>query len=202
MEEKRLAQQMKFITEVDRMKSVYRRTLLADRSRRETDAEHSWHFALMAMLLAEYAEPGVDVSRVICMALVHDLVEIYAGDTFAYDGEGKKTQRAREEQAADKLFALLPPDQGQELRALWEEFDARETPDARFAAAIDRIQPFLNNCLTEGHTWKEGDVTSDQVRERLEVTKEAAPALWPLVDSLIRESVEKGYLKAGKKDVR
>ena len=186
---------MKFITEADRMKSVYRRTLLTDRSRRETDAEHSWHFALMAMLLAEYAEPGVDVSRVIRMALVHDLVEIYAGDTFAYDGEGKKTQRAREERAADKLFALLPPDQGQELRALWEEFDARETPDARFAAAVDRIQPFLNNCLTEGHTWKEGDVTSDQVRERLEVTKEAAPALWPLVDSLIRESVEKGYLK-------
>lgn len=200
MEENRLSRQINFIMEIDRMKSVYRRTLLVDRSRRETDAEHSWHFALMALLLAEYAGPDVDVSRVIRMALVHDLVEIYAGDTFAYDGDGKKTQHAREQQAADRLFSRLPADQGSQLRALWEEFDAMETPDARFAAAIDRLQPFLNNCLTEGHTWKEGDVTSDQVRERLSVTKDAAPALWELSDSLIRECVEKGYLRPGEAD--
>lgn len=202
MEKSRMERQLQFIMEADRMKSIYRRTLVADRSRRETDAEHSWHFALMAMLLAEYAGPRVDINRVIRMALVHDLVEIYAGDTFAYDSEGKKSQHAREEQAADRLFALLPADQGQELRALWEEFDAMETPDARFAAAVDRIQPFLNNCLTEGHTWKEGDVESSQVRERLAVTKDAAPALWPLVDSLIRNCVEKGYLRAGAEDAR
>ena len=182
------------------MKSVYRRTLLVDRSRRETDAEHSWHFALMALLLAEYAGPDVKPGRVIRMALVHDLVEFYAGDTFAYDGDGKKTQHAREQQAADRLFSRLPADQDSQLRALWEEFDAMETPDARFAAAIDRLQPFLNNCLTEGHTWKEGDVTSDQVRERLSVAQDAAPALWELSDSLIRECVEKGYLRPGEAD--
>lgn len=200
MEENRLKRQIDFIMEVDRMKSVYRRTLLVDRSRRETDAEHSWHFALMALLLAEYAGPDVKPDRVIRMALVHDLVEIYAGDTFAYDGDGKKTQHAREQQAADRLFSRLPADQGSQLRALWEEFDAMETPDARFAAAIDRLQPFLNNCLTEGHTWKEGDVTSDQVRERLSVAQDAAPALWELSDSLIRECVEKGYLRPGEAD--
>ena len=148
MENSRMEQQLQFIMEIDRMKSVYRRTLLIDHSRRETDAEHSWHFALMALLLAEYAGPDVKIDRVIRMALVHDLVEIYAGDTFAYDGDGKKTQHAREQQAADKLFSHLPADQGPQLRALWEEFDAMETPDARFAAAIDRLQPFLNNCLT------------------------------------------------------
>ena len=200
MEENRLKRQIDFIMEVDRMKSVYRRTLLVDRSRRETDAEHSWHFALMALLLAEYAGPDVKPDRVIRMALVHDLVEIYAGDTFAYDGDGKKTQHAREQQAADRLFSRLPADQGSQLRALWEEFDAMETPDARFAAAIDRLQPFLNNCLTEGHTWKEGAVTSDQVRERLSVAQDAAPALWELSDSLIRECVEKGYLRPGEAD--
>ena len=200
MEENRLKRQIDFIMEVDRMKSVYRRTLLVDRSRRETDAEHSWHFALMALLLAEYAGPDVKPDRVIRMALVHDLVEIYAGDTFAYDGDGKKTQHAREQQAADRLFSWLPADQDSQLRALWEEFDAMETPDARFAAAIDRLQPFLNNCLTEGHTWKEGDVTSDQVRERLSVAQDAAPALWELSDSLIRECVEKGYLRPGEAD--
>ncbi len=200
MEENRLKRQIDFIMEVDRMKSVYRRTLLVDRSRRETDAEHSWHFALMALLLAEYAGPDVKPDRVIRMALVHDLVEIYAGDTFAYDGDGKKTQHAREQQAADRLFSRLPADQDSQLRALWEEFDAMETPDARFAAAIDRLQPFLNNCLTEGHTWKEGDVTSDQVRERLSVAQDAAPALWELSDSLIRECVEKGYLRPGEAD--
>lgn len=194
VEQTRLARQMAFLTEVDRMKSIYRHTLLTDRSRRETDAEHSWHFALMAMLLSEYAGKDVDPNRVIRMALVHDLVELYAGDTFAYDSEGKKTQHEREAQAANKLFSLLPADQEQDLRALWEEFDAKETPDARFACAVDRIQPFLNNCLTEGHTWKEGHVTSTQVRERLSVVQDAMPAVWPLIDSMLRESVEKGYL--------
>lgn len=198
MEPTRLERQMAFLTEVDRMKSIYRHTLLIDRSRRETDAEHSWHFALMAMLLGEYAGKDVDLNRVIRMALVHDLVELYAGDTFAYDNEGKQTQGAREEQAADRLFSLLPTDQGQELRSLWEEFDDKKTPDARFAAAVDRIQPFLNNCLTEGHTWKEGSVTSDQVRERLSIVQDAIPAVWPLIDSLLQKSVEQGYLLAGK----
>ena len=134
MDVNRLEQQMRFLVEVDKMKSVYRRTILIDKTRRESDAEHSWHFALMAMLLAEYADPEkVDCARVIRMALVHDLIEIYAGDTFAYDVQGNQDKRQRETEAADKLFALLPEDQAAEIRALWEEFDAMETPDAQYA---------------------------------------------------------------------
>ena len=176
MDVNRLEQQMRFLVEVDKMKSVYRRTILIDKTRRESDAEHSWHFALMAMLLAEYADPEkVDCARVIRMALVHDLIEIYAGDTFAYDVQGNQDKRQRETEAADKLFALLPEDQAAEIRALWEEFDAMETPDAQYAAAIDRLQPFLNNYLTQGHTWGLGGVKSAQVYERMDPIRVALP---------------------------
>ena len=191
----RLEQQLAFLMEIDKMKSVSRRTMLTDLSRRETDAEHSWHIALMALLLAEYAGPRVDVNRVIRMALVHDLVEIYAGDTFAYDSQGKETQRSREEAAAGRLFALLPGGQGEELRALWEEFDARETADAQFAAAVDRLQPFLNNCVTGGFTWKEGGVRSPQVYERLQLVRQAMPRVWPAVERRIQACLEKGELE-------
>ena len=196
MDVNRLEQQMCFLVEVDKMKSVYRRTILIDKTRRELDAEHSWHFALMAMLLAEYADPEkVDCARVIRMALVHDLIEIYAGDTFAYDVQGNQDKRQRETEAADKLFALLPEDQAAEIRALWEEFDAMETPDAQYAAAIDRLQPFLNNYLTQGHTWGLGGVKSAQVYERMDPIRVALPEVWPFVDKMIQESIEKGYLE-------
>ena len=196
MDVNRLEQQMRFLVEVDKMKSVYRRTILIVKTRRESDAEHSWHFALMAMLLAEYADPEkVDCARVIRMALVHDLIEIYAGDTFAYDVQGNQDKRQRETEAADKLFALLPEDQAAEIRALWEEFDAMETPDAQYAAAIDRLQPFLNNYLTQGHTWGLGGVKSAQVYERMDPIRVALPEVWPFVDKMIQESIEKGYLE-------
>ena len=196
MDVNRLEQQMRFLVEVDKMKSVYRRTILIDKTRRESDAEHSWHFALMAMLLAEYADPEkVDCARVIRMALVHDLIEIYAGDTFAYDVQGNQDKRQRETEAADKLFALLPEDQAAEIRALWEEFDAMETPDAQYAAAIDRLQPFLNNYLTQGHTWGLGGVKSARVYERMDPIRVALPEVWPFVDKMIQESIEKGYLE-------
>ena len=196
MDVNRLEQQMRFLVEVDKMKSVYRRTILIDKTRRESDAEHSWHFALMAMLLAEYADPEkVDCARVIRMALVHDLIEIYAGDTFAYDVQGNQDKRQRETEAADKLFALLPEDQAAEIRALWEEFDAMETPDAQYAAAVDRLQPFLNNYLTQGHTWGLGGVKSAQVYERMDPIRVALPEVWPFVDKMIQESIEKGYLE-------
>ena len=196
MDVNRLEQQMRFLVEVDKMKSVYRRTILIDKTRRESDAEHSWHFALMAMLLAEYADSEkVDCARVIRMALVHDLIEIYAGDTFAYDVQGNQDKRQRETEAADKLFALLPEDQAAEIRALWEEFDAMETPDAQYAAAIDRLQPFLNNYLTQGHTWGLGGVKSAQVYERMDPIRVALPEVWPFVDKMIQESIEKGYLE-------
>ncbi len=196
MDVNRLEQQMRFLVEVDKMKSVYRRTILIDKTRRESDAEHSWHFALMAMLLAEYADPEkVDCARVIRMALVHDLIEIYAGDTFAYDVQGNQDKRQSETEAADKLFALLPEDQAAEIRALWEEFDAMETPDAQYAAAIDRLQPFLNNYLTQGHTWGLGGVKSAQVYERMDPIRVALPEVWPFVDKMIQESIEKGYLE-------
>ena len=196
MDVNRLEQQMRFLVEVDKMKSVYRRTILIDKTRRESDAEHSWHFALMAMLLAEYADPEkVDCARVIRMALVPDLIEIYAGDTFAYDVQGNQDKRQRETEAADKLFALLPEDQAAEIRALWEEFDAMETPDAQYAAAIDRLQPFLNNYLTQGHTWGLGGVKSAQVYERMDPIRVALPEVWPFVDKMIQESIEKGYLE-------
>ncbi len=190
-----LAGQMQFLIEADQMKSIQRRTLLADGSRRENDAEHSWHIALMAMVLAEYAPPGVQLERVLRMALLHDIVEIDAGDTFAYDETGKQSQAAREAAAADRLFSLLPAEQGSAFRALWEEFDAQQTPDALYAAAVDRLQPFINNCLTNGHTWTEGNVSAAQVYERMEPVSRALPMLWPEIDRRIQEAVASGLLR-------
>jgi len=192
----KLKRQLQFLTEADKMKSVLRQTLLSDKSREETDAEHSWHFALMAMTLFEYAGiDGVDVDRVIRMALVHDLIEIYAGDTFAYDIQGNENKEAREKEAADKLFSLLPCEQSNEYRALWEEFDRMETPDAMYAAAIDRLQPFLINYLTDGHTWVKHGVSVDQVHKRMAPVKTALPELWEFVEYVIRDSCEKKYIK-------
>lgn len=195
METSRFEQQMCFLVEIDQMKNVLRQTLLADGSRRESDAEHSWHLAMYAMLLSEYAPELVDVSRVVRMVLVHDLIEIYAGDTFCYDKEGNQDKAAREKAAADRLYALLPADQAAEYRALWEEFDRMDTPDSRFAAALDRIQPIINNYLTEGHTWKLGHVTSTKVYERMAPVKNGLPEAWKMVEWILHDSIEKGFLQ-------
>lgn len=191
----RLDKQLKFIAEVDKMTHVLRRTLHVDGSGRENDAEHSWHLAVMAMLLGEYAEDSPDINRAVKMVLVHDLIEIYAGDTFAYDKAGNGTKELREKDAADKLFAQLPEDQGTEIRSLWEEFDTMETADSRFAACMDRIQPFLHNTLTAGATWENGSVQSADVRIRMAPVKRYMPRIWPWIEANIENAVKKGWLR-------
>ena len=193
----RLERQIEFILEIDKLKQVFRQTYLLDRSRKENDAEHSWHLAMLAILFAEYAtEPDIDVQRVVKMVLIHDLVEIDAGDTFRYDEEGAKTKQKRELAAADRIFNILPPDQAAEIRALWDEFEAMDTPESRYAAAIDRLQPLLHNLSTEGITWREQGVTADMVLDKNSLVAAGTPQLWEYVKTLIHEAVEKGHLKA------
>ena len=195
MSEERLKKQLEFLVEIDKMKNVLRRTLIVDGSRRENDAEHSWHLAMLAMVLEEYSEREINISRVVRMCLVHDLVEVYAGDTFAYDEKGYEDKFARETAAADKLFSMLPTEQGEEFRALWREFDEAQTADAMYAAAMDRLQPMMNNFLTDGHTWKEGKVTSDKVLDRMQPIKKATPELWQVVEYIVSTSIERGILQ-------
>ncbi|MBF2025671.1 MAG: HD domain-containing protein [Oscillatoriales cyanobacterium C42_A2020_001] len=190
----RLAQQIQFIVEIDKLKGILRQTLLTDCSRRENSAEHSWHIAFMAILLAEYAPVPIDVLRVVKMLLIHDLVEIDAGDTFCYDLQQNQSKVERETQAADRLFGLLPANQGAELRSLWEEFEAQSTPEAQFAASLDRLQPMLNNYHTEGGTWKLHGITRDRVLQRATPIAAGAPPLWDFVQQLIDDSVAAGYL--------
>ncbi len=191
----RLDKQLIFSAEIDKMTSVYRRTLLISGIRQENDAEHSWHTAVMALLFKEYCVEEPDVERTIKMLVVHDLIEIYAGDTFAYDAEGNKTKAAREAEAADSLFSQLPPEQGAELRALWEEFDAMETVDAKYAACLDRIQPFLHNTLTEGHTWRGGGAKRAMVEERQTIVKEFMPKVYDWIGRNLDHAVEAGWLE-------
>lgn len=199
----RLKKQLEFLGEADKMKNVFRQSLIMDGSRRENDAEHSWHFALMAAVLYEYAgSAGIDLGRVLKMALVHDLVEIYAGDTFAYDTAGYETKEERENEAARRIFGLLPGEQGTEYRELWQEFDKMETADSLYAAAIDRFQPFFANYRTQGYTWSLHKVTSDQVYKRMSVVKHEIPELWEFVEFVIHDSIEKGYIIAGSDDKR
>ncbi|MEB3826086.1 HD domain-containing protein [Phormidium sp. CCY1219] len=193
--DERLGQQIQFAIEIDKLKGVLRQTLLADGSRQENSAEHSWHLAMMAMLLQEYAPKPVDLLRVIKMLLVHDLVEVYAGDTFCYDLQGNLDKAAREAEAAEKLFGILPALQGLELRELWQEFEENATANAQFATALDRLQPLLQNRETEGATWKMHGINAAQVRDRMSPVQEGIPALWPLVQQIIEEAMEKGYLK-------
>lgn len=195
MDNKRLNSQLKFIIELDRMKTIERQSPIYAGGRRENDAEHSWHISLMALILREYAAEPVDMGRVLEMLTVHDLIEIYAGDTFAYDVVGNEGKAARESAAADRLYAILPEDQGRYYRSLWEEFDAMETPDSRFAASLDRLQPLLSNWLNEGGTWRDHGVKTEQVYRRMEPLKTGAPRLWELADHIIRASVERGYIQ-------
>lgn len=186
---------LSFIVEVDKIKNIMRRTLLIDGSRRENDAEHSWHLAIMAMLLTEYADDkNFTLDKVLKMVIVHDLVEIYAGDTFAFDVKGNLEKEDKEKQSADKLFGQLPSNQGKQLRKLWEEFDEAKTPEARYAAALDRLQPFIHNLCTEGHTWVLGKVTKEQVYKRSGLAMEVLPALKPWMEEQINDAIKKGWI--------
>ena len=192
----RLDQQLKFTAEIDKMTGILRRTMLVDGSRRENDAEHSWHIAVMALLFTEYAAEPVDIGRAVKMCVVHDLIEIYAGDTFAYDTAGNKDKAQREQAAADKLFAMLPKEQGDEIRSLWEEFDAMQTADAKYAACMDRLQPFLHNTLTCGHTWVESGTNRASVEKRMAIIKEFMPTVYKWIEQNLDNAIQKGWLKA------
>ena len=193
----RLARQIEFVREIDKLKSVYRRTLLMDGSRYENDAEHSWHLAMLALVLREHATAsGLEFDKALKMVLIHDLVEIDAGDTYCYDEQGQKDRAQRERTAADRVFGILPPDQCRDFRALWEEFEARQTPEARFAAALDRLQPLLHNYCTHGRVWRQHGVDAGQVMDRNRHIAEGAHSLWDLAERLIRDSVDRGYLSA------
>ena len=188
----RLQKQMKFILEVDKVKEIFRQTYLSDGSRKENDAEHSWHLALMAVLLKEYANEEVDLLKVIPMVLIHDLVEIDAGDTYAYDQAGLATQREREPKAADRIFGLLPSDQAEVFRALWEEFEAYETADAKFAHALDNCQPLFLNDASGGKSWKEHGVHKSQIYKRNEHTAEGSVEIWEYMKTLVDKHIQLG----------
>ncbi len=196
MDSKRLKKQIEFVVEIDRLKSIARQTLLTDGARQENSAEHSWHLAVMALVLSEHAGEGpLDLARVLKMVLVHDLVEIDAGDTYCYDEDANKGKAEREERAAERIFGLLPGDQSSALRSLWEEFEARETPEAKFAGALDRLQPLLNNYTSQGRMWRKHGIESRQVYQRNRPMEEGAPALWDYAEAMIRDAIVKGWIK-------
>ena len=191
----RFKKQIQFILEVDKLKHVLRQTILMDRSRRENSAEHSWHIALLVPVLAEYSkDTDIDLFHVMKMLVIHDLVEIDAGDTYCYDDGGREDQTQREAIAADRIFGLLPADQATKYQALWDEFEKRESPESRFANAMDRVQPFLHNYFTNGQTWQANNINSRQVHERMRPVKDGAPDLWDYVNRLIEDAVKKGIL--------
>lgn len=191
----RLEQQIAFIIEIDKVKNIFRQTLLADGKRKENDAEHSWHIALMAILLKEYAEEQVDVSKVITMVLLHDLVEIDAGDTYAYDTVGAATKREREVKAADRIFGMLPEDQGAYFRKLWDEFEAYETADAKYAHLLDNYQPLLLNDASGGVSWREHEVKKSQIYKRNERIEETSKTIWAKMQEVIEKNIKIGNVK-------
>ena len=190
----RLNRQLAFLLEIDGLKDVVRRSFLLNGRRRENTAEHSWHLAVMAPVLAEYAEAPVDMGRVIRMVLIHDIVEIDAGDTYCYDTDGNLDKAEREFHAADRIFGLLPQDQEVQMRSLWEEFETMDTPEAKFARSLDRLMPLLHNFHTGGRSWREHRITRSQVMERMRPVREGSEALWRLAVSIIDQAVERGYL--------
>lgn len=191
-EPERLQKQIQFIVEIDKVKNIFRQTYLADRGRKENDAEHSWHIALMAYLLQEYVEESVDVSKVMLMVLIHDLVEIDAGDTYAYDAAGAETKREREVAGAERIFGLLPEDQGKYFRELWEEFEAYETTEAKYAHLLDNFQPLLLNDAAGGISWKEHQVKKSQIYKRNEKIEETSEAIWKQMQEIIQQHIECG----------
>lgn len=190
----RLRRQMAFCLEINKEKFIGRQTYLSDGERKENDAEHAWHMAIMTLLLSEYANEKIDVLKTMGMLLIHDLVEIDAGDTYAYDEEGKKTQRAREEAAAQRLFGMLPEDQGSQLRSWWEEFDSGDSPEARFARAMDHIQPLMLNAATNGKSWEEHGIHLSQILNRNQETDKGSSRLWEYA----RENFIEPNLRAGR----
>ncbi len=196
--EERLKQQMAFIMEADRLKLIQRQTYLADGSRKENDAEHSFHLALMCALLSEYAQEEIDVLKTMTMVLIHDVVEIDAGDTYAYDPAGNATKAEREQQAAARLFGLLPADQAEKYRKLWEEFEAADTAEAKFANTLDKVQPLLLNDASGGRSWREHGVQEEQVRQRNQHTAEGSQQLWEYASGIIKKHVAEGNLTGRK----
>lgn len=195
MDNERLEKQFDFFREIDKEKFIGRQTYLTDGERKENDAEHAWHMAIMTVLLSEYANEKIDVLKTVMMLLIHDLVEIDAGDTYAYDEEGKKTQREREEKAAKRIFGLLPEEQGEKLMALWEEFEAYETPEANFAHTMDNIQPVMLNDATDGKAWLEHGVHLSQILGRNKKTAEGSRELWQYAyEKMIAPNAAKGRI--------
>ena len=190
-----LLNQIAFIKEIDKVKYIQRKTKLFNSDRNENDAEHSWHLALMAIVLAEHSDEPIDILKVVKMVLIHDIVEIDAGDTFIYDSKKNHCNTDEERLAANRIFGLLPKKQADELIAVWEEFEAGETKEAKFAKAMDRLEPLLQNTSNNGGTWKEFDVSYQKVYEKKSVIKEGSACLWDYAEELINESVEKGILK-------
>ena len=185
-----------FFREIDKEKKIERQTPLTDKSRKENDAEHAWHASVMCLLLAEYSNVEIDKLRTVSMLLIHDLIEIYAGDTYAYDEEGKQTQRQRELEAADKLFGMLPEDLNIYIRGLWDEFEAKETPEAKFAAVMDRIQPVVLNSASDGISWLEHNVKVSQILERNKITPEGSEILWDYArEKFIEDGVRRGLIQ-------
>ncbi|OPX43172.1 5'-nucleotidase [Ruminiclostridium hungatei] len=196
MWQERLERQMRFITEIDRLKRIFRQNVVIGTTENENDAEHSWHMAVMAMLLSEYStEKNLDMLKVLKLILVHDLVEIDAGDTFCYDEKGLEDKAEREKKAAQRLFGILPEEQAQEIFEFWREFEELETPEAGFAACMDRLQPLLLNFNTAGHTWQKPGVTSEKVLKRNRLLEQHVPELWNFARKMIESSIEKGILK-------
>ncbi len=194
MNNDRLAQQLQFILEIDRLKSVLRRSLLLENHRRENSAEHSWHLAMMALVLAEHANEPVDPLHTLKLLLVHDIVEIDAGDTYAYDQDGHKDKSERERMAAARIFGLLPAEQASAMTAIWEEYEAQQTPEARFALALDRLMPLLHNYHTGGVTWRENRVTRAQVEERMAPVAVGSDALAAAVAAVVEQAAARGLL--------
>lgn len=192
----RLEKQIGFLLEADKLKNIMRRSSVTDGSRRENSAEHSWHLCMFAAVLAEYAPEGTDISHVIRMLLIHDLVEIYAGDTYLYDEEGNKSKAKRENEAADKLYAMLGPDQEAEFKNLWYEFEKCDTNESLFANALDRLQPILLNYTNKGTIWRENNVHKDSViKHAYRLTESAHPKLKQFTLDLLDKAVEKGYIE-------
>ncbi len=192
--DERMKKQMAFALEIDKVKNIFRQTHLSMNGRNENDAEHSWHMAVMAYLLREYANEEIDIAKVMLMCLIHDIVEIDAGDTYAYDAEGLKTQKAREDAAKERIFSILPEEQKEEFTALFDEFEAYETPESKFAHAMDNLQPLMLNHSNGGSDWREHQVKAEQVYQRQGKTKLGSQKLFELTDSIIQENIRKGNL--------
>jgi putative hydrolase of HD superfamily len=191
----RLCRQIEFLVEIDKLKTIVRQTLLVDGSRQEDSAEHSWHLAVLAMVLAEHSRAPVNLFRVLKMILVHDLVEIDAGDTYCYDEEGNRDKAEREAKAADRIFNLLPQDQASELRSLWDEFESRRTADAIFASSLDRFQPLLNNFRAGGVMWQKHGIRQKQVYARNSPMEDGSPVLWEYAEKMIKDAIAKGWIE-------